>query len=98
MGMLSFLAKVYDLDTLDTRFNSSSAGPYHGAAGDARGDAAKAHARARRPPSRWRTPEFCLYYVVFALAVPSMFWTAYSVSSRGWTSSRPAARGRAPEC
>lgn len=31
-------------------------------------------------PSRWKTPEFWLYYVVFALAIPAMFKCAYDLS------------------
>ncbi|KAM4067246.1 MBOAT, membrane-bound o-acyltransferase family protein [Hirsutella rhossiliensis] len=84
METLSFLRKVYDLDTLDTRFTSSSAAPYQTVI-DARSDAATsresaAKAQARAQPPMWRTPEFYLYYLVFALAVPYMFWTAYHVS------------------
>ncbi|POR35483.1 Glycerol uptake protein 1 [Tolypocladium paradoxum] len=84
MGLLSYLGKVYDLDTLDTRFTNSSSVPYQTVV-EARSDpvasresAGKALARAQ--PSKWRTPEFYLYYVVFALAVPYMFWIAYDVS------------------
>ncbi|KAI0064952.1 MBOAT-domain-containing protein [Artomyces pyxidatus] len=32
-------------------------------------------------PSRWITPEFLLYYVVFAFAVPWMIWVPVSLSS-----------------
>ncbi|KAI1181937.1 MBOAT, membrane-bound O-acyltransferase family-domain-containing protein [Nemania serpens] len=85
-GALSFLRNVYDLDTLDTRFTVSSTTPYK-AVVEARNDTADA-SRERaarwngRPPSesRWRTPEFYLYYVVFVIAMPSMFWIAYDAS------------------
>ncbi|KAM5544772.1 hypothetical protein V8D89_001670 [Ganoderma adspersum] len=33
------------------------------------------------PAPRWRTPEFMLYYVVFACALPIMFWIPYRLSS-----------------
>ncbi|UKZ75294.1 hypothetical protein TrVFT333_002972 [Trichoderma virens FT-333] len=66
MGLLRYLRKVYDLDTLDTRFTSSTE--------------AAAKARSSAPPSKWRTPEFFLYYVVFIFVVPYMFWIAYDVS------------------
>ena len=33
------------------------------------------------PAPRWRTPEFMLYYVVFACALPVMFWIPYRLSS-----------------
>ncbi|KAI0187140.1 MBOAT, membrane-bound O-acyltransferase family-domain-containing protein [Astrocystis sublimbata] len=87
MRAFSFLGKVYDLDTLDTRFTISSATPYR-AVVEARHDTAAASKdRAARwssappsSPSRWRTTEFYWYYVVFALAVPSMFWIAYDAS------------------
>ncbi|OAQ76501.1 glycerol:H+ symporter (Gup1) [Purpureocillium lilacinum] len=84
MGALSLLGKVYDLDTLDTRFTSSSSVPYQSVI-DARSDPAAsreaaAKAQARAQPPKWHTPEFYLYYVVFLLAVPTMFWIPYTVS------------------
>ncbi|UKZ65499.1 uncharacterized protein TrAtP1_006698 [Trichoderma atroviride] len=84
MGVLSYLRKVYDLDTLDTRFTSSSSAPYQTVI-DARGDSiaareAEIKARSSAPPPKWRTPEFFLYYLVFIVVVPYMFWIAYDVS------------------
>lgn len=86
MGVFSFLKQVYTLDTLDTRFTSSSSVPYKTVI-EARNDpvaqresAAKAQSRAQ--PSKWNTPEFYLYYAVFIVAVPYMFWIAYDVSRR----------------
>lgn len=35
---------------------------------------------ASRYPSRWRTPEFYFYAVVFAVVVPIMFWIPMSLS------------------
>jgi hypothetical protein len=86
MGALSFLRDVYDLDTLDTRFTNSSSTPYNTVI-ESRGDAAASKERASRfsgkaEPSRWRTPEFFFYYLVFIICVPLMFWTAYTASSR----------------
>lgn len=86
MGVLSYLRKVYDLDTLDTRFTSPSSAPYQTVI-DARGDPiaereAAAKARSSAPPPKWRTPEFFLYYLVFIVVVPYMFWIAYDVSKR----------------
>lgn len=86
MGALSFFGKVYDLDTLDTRFLSSSSVPYKTVI-EARSDPdavkeARERAQARAPPSKWRTPEFYLYFLVIAWAVPYMFWVAYNVSKR----------------
>ncbi|PHH78813.1 hypothetical protein CDD83_3929 [Cordyceps sp. RAO-2017] len=79
MDQLSFLRKVYDLDTLDTRFTSSSTVPYQTVI-DGRADAATAKPRPRAQPAKWRTAEFYVYYVVFVLVVPYMFWIAYDVS------------------
>ncbi|KAI1792160.1 MBOAT-domain-containing protein [Ganoderma leucocontextum] len=33
------------------------------------------------PAPRWRTPEFMVYYVVFACVLPIMFWIPYRLSS-----------------
>ncbi|KAL1861752.1 hypothetical protein VTK73DRAFT_6966 [Phialemonium thermophilum] len=83
MGLPS-LKDIYSLDTLDTRFTTPSSVPYKPAADgpDGRGkreaEAAKPDKRAQ--PSKWNTPEFYLYYVVFLLVVPRMFWVAYEVS------------------
>jgi protein-cysteine N-palmitoyltransferase HHAT len=84
MSALSFLGKIYDLDTLDTRFTVSSNTPYK-AHLEARNDAAASKERAakwnsRTPKSRWNTTEFYLYYLVFVLSVPYMFWVAYDAS------------------
>ncbi|KAM0485187.1 hypothetical protein ACHAPX_001168 [Trichoderma viride] len=84
MGALLYLRKVYDLDTLDTRFTNSSSTPYQTVI-DARGDPieqkeAEIKARSSAPPSKWRTPEFFLYYLVVIVVVPYMFWIAYDVS------------------
>ncbi|KAK4239908.1 putative glycerol transporter protein [Achaetomium macrosporum] len=78
-GPLSFLASVYDLDTLDTRFTTPSSVPYRAAIGK-REDDAKPDKRAE--PSKWGTLEFYVYYLVFLTAVPYMFWIAYDVSRR----------------
>ncbi|TQV96470.1 hypothetical protein V2A60_003132 [Cordyceps javanica] len=84
MGVLSFLKKVYTPDTLDTRFTSSSSVPYNTVI-EARSDPvaqreAATKAQSRAAPSKWNTPEFYFYYVVFVVTVPYMFWIAYDVS------------------
>lgn len=33
-----------------------------------------------RPPPRWRTPEFYLYYLIFAITVPVMVWKPIQLS------------------
>ena len=84
MGLSSFLRSVYDLDTLDTRFTTSSTVPYKTVV-DSRNDLNGRRKSASKPdtrgsPSKWNTPEFYLYYVIFVVTVPYMFWTAYDVS------------------
>ncbi|KAG6034076.1 hypothetical protein E4U41_006705, partial [Claviceps citrina] len=81
MAILSFFRKVYDLDTLDTRFTTLSSTPYRTVI-EARNDAdaarqaadkAQAQAQAQgtsRP--KWRTPEFLLYFAVVAPAGPGI--------------------------
>lgn len=88
MGLLGFLASLYRLDTLDTRFVTSSSVPYQTVV-DARRDGDDGKARATGStitgsPSKWRTPEFYFYYVIFVLAVPYMFWIPYTVSRGKW--------------
>ncbi|EEY17670.1 conserved hypothetical protein [Verticillium alfalfae VaMs.102] len=84
MAIFSYLRSIYDLDTLDTRFTSPSSVPYKTVV-EARADPAlgreppiKAHSRSQ--PSKWRSPEFLLYYLVLSVVVPWMFWIAYDVS------------------
>ncbi len=84
MGLFSFLRSVYDLDTLDTRFTTPSTVPYKTVI-DSRDEAYGKGSSSTRPnkggaPSKWRTAEFYFYYLIFLLAVPYMFWTAYDVS------------------
>lgn len=86
MGVFAFLKKVYTLDTLDTRFTSPSSVPYKTVI-EARSDPvaqreAADKIQSRAQPSKWNTPEFYLYYLVFLFAVPYMFWIAYDVSRR----------------
>lgn len=86
MGPLSIFRSIYDLDTLDTRFTSSSSVPYK-AVVEARSDPARSKeppnkAQSRAEPSKWNTPEFYFYFFVIATVVPYMFWIAYEVSSR----------------
>jgi len=98
MSIFSYIRSIYALDTIDTRFTSSSAIPYK-AVIDGRADNAPANAKrddsvpgagvrtdhSGRPiaqPSKWNTPEFYFYYFVFITIVPYMFWIAYDVSRR----------------
>lgn len=87
MGLFSFIGSVYDLDTLDTRFTTPSAVPYAAKIANDRKDKRDSNnaSTGRSLPttlSKWKTPEFFLYYLVFLVAVPYMFWVPYSVSRR----------------
>lgn len=86
MGIVSFLRKVYDHDTLDTRFLISTSTPYKTVI-EARDDpvaskerAAKRNSKAHT--SRWNTPEFYLYYAILLWVIPYMFWVGYDSSRR----------------
>lgn len=86
MSPLSFLRRVYTLDTLDTRFTTSATASYRTVV-DARGDSDPPDAQKERvargaSPSRWKTPEFLFYAVFVALCLPLMCWVAYTVSRR----------------
>lgn len=35
-------------------------------------------------PSRWKTPEYLIYYLVFLVVVPMMFKVVYDVSEGRW--------------
>ncbi|KAF7593511.1 glycerol transporter [Aspergillus hancockii] len=83
-SILSCFGRLYSLDTLDTRFIVSSNTPLKAVAADSRSAPAKdvrANAVASNAtPSKWRTPEFWVYYVIFLIAVPLMFITVIGVS------------------
>lgn len=97
MSIFSYVKSIYALDTIDTRFTSSSATPYQTVV-DARSDPSSKIKRddskpgvgvrtdhSGRPiaqPSKWNTPEFYFYYFVFITVVPYMFWVAFDVSRR----------------
>ncbi|KAK4141832.1 MBOAT, membrane-bound O-acyltransferase family-domain-containing protein [Dichotomopilus funicola] len=85
-GPLGFLRSLYDLDTLDTRFTTPSSVPYravtaHDKREDDGGDRGATSGNSKRAEApKWKTPEFYLYYLVFIVVVPYMFWVAYDVS------------------
>jgi protein-cysteine N-palmitoyltransferase HHAT len=98
MSIFSYIRSVYALDTIDTRFTSSSSTPYKTVV-DARLDPAASpskrddsipgagvktdrHGRPVAQPSKWNTTEFYFYYFVFIITVPYMFWIPYDVSRR----------------
>ncbi|KAJ2892821.1 uncharacterized protein MKZ38_009331 [Zalerion maritima] len=81
-GPLSFLRSIYDLDTLDTRFTTSSSTPYR-AVIDARNEKKEVPKPQPVPgaePSKWKKPEFFVYYTLLSFIIPYMFWVAYDVS------------------
>ncbi|KAI9834994.1 MAG: hypothetical protein M1819_002717 [Sarea resinae] len=91
MSVSYYLRRLYSLDTLDTRFTTSSKTPQKQLS-EARIDPARPSpkeelkARSSQPrldgasPSKWGTPEFYVYYAVFLIVVPMMFWVPYDVS------------------
>ncbi len=88
MAWLHYLQDIYTLDTLDTRFTTSSRPsekPLPSSALDGRVDPAQSNAWKRdvsqdTPPSRWRSAEFSVYYLIFLVAVPWMFKVTYDIS------------------
>ena len=87
MNLLQYAGRLYSLDTLDTRFTTSSKDPSSHvdpsrSTRDGTDIARKGTERQslRLPPSRWRTPEFFYHGLVFLVAVPLMFKSAYDVS------------------
>ncbi|PGG97714.1 hypothetical protein AJ80_09649 [Polytolypa hystricis UAMH7299] len=91
MGLISWLRRLYSLDTLDTRFTVSATTPLK-AAGNGSPAATNSVHNAKgggsgagtgkngASPSKWNTPEFYIYYLVFLTAVPMMFKTVCDVS------------------
>ncbi|OQD74045.1 hypothetical protein PENDEC_c012G05186 [Penicillium decumbens] len=77
-SLLSWLRRTYSLDTLDTRFTTTST-----PASDTRPRAKDARANAiaqNAPAPLWRTPEFFVYYLFFITLVPLMFKTVVDAS------------------
>jgi len=88
MSLLKYAEGLFSLDTLDSRFTSSSKTIPSGV-GIARpstegSDAASAATgqRFEATRSRWKSPEFAIYGFVFLFAVPLMFKTVYELSLR----------------
>ena len=88
MTPISFLRQLYSLDTLDTRFTTSARTPVKVADADPaqatkpQDDKTSAPSPAGASPSRWRTPEFYFYALVFIVVVPQMFKAVVDVSQR----------------
>jgi hypothetical protein len=87
MSLLGFLSRLYSLDTLDTRFTHSSRTPVRNTANNDV-DISKPRAEESKgkknelnlQPSRWNTPEYYFYYLVFVTMIPLIFYVPYSVS------------------
>ena len=85
MTILSFFRELYSLDTLDTRFTTSASTPLKVASDNS----AKTATEDDKPPSqlptgaspsRWNTPEFYFYLLVFIFCIPNMYWSVVEVS------------------
>lgn len=86
MSLLQHIGSLYSLETLDTRFTTSSRTP------PSQIDPANSTGKSERPRSekhqneatapKWKTPEFGVYGLVFLIAVPWMFYTVYDISQR----------------
>ena len=81
--MLTFHS-IFSLDTLDSRLTARSPSPPK-----IPPLAQSQRLRAEASPSRWRTPEFWLYYAVFAVAIPWIFKTTYDISKGTIRSTTP---------
>jgi len=91
MSSLQFIKSIYSLDTLDTRFTTSSKTPLsrkndENSIADAKLPAQQVLAQSPLPgaqPSKWKTPEFYFYYLCF-LTLPALMTKAvYDVSRPG---------------
>ncbi len=94
MNALHYAGRLYSLDTLDSRFTSSSRtppsklDPARPSPDDPGYTSIKKRGSGgekiieRDPPSRWKTPEYLYHGLVFLVAVPLMFKTVYDLSKR----------------
>jgi protein-cysteine N-palmitoyltransferase HHAT len=85
MTIISFFRDLYSLDTLDTRFTTSSTTPLKAGDDESRKTATQDGPSSSKLPSgasppRWRTPEFLLYLLVFIVSVPQMYLAVVEVS------------------
>lgn len=92
---LQFMRHLYSLDTLDTRFVVPATAPPKEALEQAERDAAAprpvqsvkarcGNAGDSPQPARWRTPEFCFYYVSIAASIYFIIKLVYDVSKGTW--------------
>ena len=99
MNLLHFAGRLYSLETLDTRFTSSSrtpslhtdpARPSPDDASYKRGRSGAGELAKGASPPRWRSLEFIYHGLIFLIAVPLMFKTVYDVSKRKHLSFPPS--------
>ena len=97
MSLLQYAGRLFSVDTLDTRFTTSSKTP-PSRIDSARPSPAEAGFKSSgqgrnggediasgASPPRWKSPEFIYHGLVFLVAVPLMFKTVYQVSKRKHT-------------
>ena len=98
MSLSSYIHGLYSLDTLDKRFTAASRPPNPNRKLEDGRELRSPHSlrengRKLTEPfhdasaSRWKTPEFFLYYIVFLICIPLMFKGAYDASLRKGPSS-----------
>jgi hypothetical protein len=90
MTGLSFIKKLYSLDTLDTRFTTSTKTPHKLTAEASIADSKLPAQQILQPakdqlppgaqPSQWNTPEFYFYYFCFLTIPFFMVKAVYDVS------------------
>lgn len=85
MNPYTFFNQLYSLDTLDTRFTTSSKTPSKVANEDSVRKVTKDGNTSNElppgaSPSRWNTKEFYFYALVFIVVVPLMYKSVYDVS------------------
>ena len=98
MTILRYARKLYSLDTLDTRFVTSSKSPFNTTpspldpvkpsskeerSGNGDGTGLDTSRQNGGPlPSRWGTAEYYVYYVVIIVSLIKMFKVAFDISKR----------------
>ncbi|KAL4867385.1 hypothetical protein BDV12DRAFT_198210 [Aspergillus spectabilis] len=101
--LINFLKSLYSLETLDTRFARSTTASQSPARDPSRTSAPKLDKHSPLPGtklSKWWTIEYCIYYLLFVIVVPTMVKQVYDISKPGspdWDSfSKRLSRGWIP--
>ena len=97
MSFLQYAGRLFSVETLDTRFTTSSSSP-PSRIDSASPSPAEASFKnlgqgrnggrdiaSKASPPRWKSPEFIYHGLVFLVVVPLMFKTVYEVSKRKHT-------------